>query len=254
MGARAGLEPAGDGAPHRAAQGAAEQDQRQVEHGGERTAGEARQGVAEPGRQHGAHGKLALGADVEQAGAEGEGDAEAGEDERRGPDERLAEGARRAERALPQAEVGEQRVQAGEGDHRGAGEQRRDDGQQRHDEGAQERAGRRPGNDARRGGRFGAHDFAVGTPVLIVPSARPRSISSSRAFTLSGTSPSRAWNGASPTGPVNRPPLKLPSLAARIIWLVLGVSSFIALERRHLRASGTVYHWSESTPMASAPR
>src|SRR5688500_9082673 len=61
------------------------------------------------------------------------------------------------------------------------------------------------------------HGLTGGTPDLIDPSASLRSISMSRALTASGTSPSRAWNGAKPTGPVNKPLVKVPSFAARII-------------------------------------
>ena len=50
--------------------------------------------------------ELALGADVEQAGLEAEGDGQAAEDERRRLDERVDDGVRVAERAADERPVG----------------------------------------------------------------------------------------------------------------------------------------------------
>ena len=81
-----GLEDPRDRAPHRARAGGGEE-----RHGHE---GQAREARAVRGHQGGGEApqvELALGADVEEAGAEGEGDGKAGEDERRGAKQRLPE-------------------------------------------------------------------------------------------------------------------------------------------------------------------
>ena len=62
--------------------------------------------VIEKPDEHGEHAadeQLALAADVEQSGAEGDGDGEAGEDQRRGLGERGRDGAQRADGALSSA-------------------------------------------------------------------------------------------------------------------------------------------------------
>ena len=78
-------------APARVASDDREHDVQQPRHAGERR--------ADPHGDVGADEVLALAADVEQPAAEGEGDREAGEDQRRGGDQRLLEVERRG-RAL----------------------------------------------------------------------------------------------------------------------------------------------------------
>ena len=83
MGSGFRLEHADQAAPDGAADDAREQDQQQVE------SHRQVQREAHPGGQDARHDDLALRTDVEQAGTEGQGDAEAGGDQRGGDGEGL---------------------------------------------------------------------------------------------------------------------------------------------------------------------
>ena len=110
--------------------------------GQRRRAGSRSTRARRPGDAHGdraerAHQELALGADVEQAGLEAEGDRQAAEDQRRGRDERSDDRIEAADRALDRAPVG-RRAAAAESNwparpaRRGQDHERADD-QRQHD-------------------------------------------------------------------------------------------------------------------------
>ena len=96
------LQPAGDRRPQRAGDRAGEQRQRQVDVD---RAGRSNEKPTDD-RRHAAEDQLALGADVEQAGAEAEREAEAGERQRRRRGQRLRDRVDRAERAGEQRHEG----------------------------------------------------------------------------------------------------------------------------------------------------
>ena len=139
MGASYGFEDADDATPNGASECAAQQNQRQ-----EQECRPAGQVYPDRGRRDRAHDELSLGADVEHARPEGEGDRDPSHDQRRDDDERvgelqdrrLATKAEEPETAAGQSLVGLERVSAGGGHDDGP-----DDKGQQHGTG---RNGQRP--------------------------------------------------------------------------------------------------------------
>src|SRR5699024_4543705 len=86
VGSRARLEDTGDARPDRSADDAADDGDENVDERGQI------QGIAEETGDGRAEDDLPLTADVEQTAAEGQGDAEAGEDERSARDHRFGQG------------------------------------------------------------------------------------------------------------------------------------------------------------------
>ena len=100
VGAGARLEQTDDAAPQAAGDDAGQQCERHLHDAG------AVHGEAHPHRRHAAGEHLARGADVEQAGSGGDGEAQAGEDQRCRRHDGLADAAEAAERARGQRDVG----------------------------------------------------------------------------------------------------------------------------------------------------
>ena len=86
VGAGTGLEDAGDTTPHQTSQGRPDDGQQQVGHG-RQVPGDAHVAGRDRPENH-----LPLTTDVEQAGAEGDGHAESGDDERGGVGQRVGDG------------------------------------------------------------------------------------------------------------------------------------------------------------------
>ena len=108
----------------RAGNGAAEHQRRDEQRGGQmQTVLRAERGGGERANE-----ELALGADIPEARAEGDGGGEAGQDQRRGAGQRLGNREPRAEGADEHAPIGFEHRRAGERDQDAGQRQRDDDG------------------------------------------------------------------------------------------------------------------------------
>ena len=123
-------------------------------------------GHADHARGKGGDHALALGPDVEESGAEGEGDGEPGEDQRGGAEQDLAHAVRIAEHALGHAEVDVERILAHGGDEDRADEERTGHGEERAEGGGKRGARGEPA------GHAPAPGVAAVRPVMYSPSVR----------------------------------------------------------------------------------